>query len=73
MCYEEYNKMRSKMKGRVRASSHERHLFIYLFFVAAADYFMAVRTDGERIATFSHFPYDLVQAVFGLHKHDLVQ
>ena len=32
-------------------------------FAAAADYFLAVRTDGERNATFSHFLHDLVQSV----------
>jgi len=37
---------------------------------AAADYFLAVRTDGERNATFSHFPHDLVLSVFALHKHE---
>jgi hypothetical protein len=41
-----------------RASAHGR-----FFFAAAADYFLAVRTDGERNATFSHFPHDLVQSV----------
>jgi hypothetical protein len=31
---------------------------------------LAVRTDGERNATFSHFPHDLVQSVCALHKHE---
>jgi hypothetical protein len=35
----------------------------------AADYFLAVCTDGERHATFLHFPHDLVQSVCALHKH----
>ena len=35
----------------------------------AADYFLAVRTDGERKATFSHFPHILVQSVCALHKY----
>jgi hypothetical protein len=37
---------------------------------AAADYFLAVRTDGERNATFLHVPHDLVQAVCALHKRE---
>ena len=36
----------------------------------AADYFSAVRTNGERNATFSHFAHDLVQSVCALHKHE---
>ena len=31
---------------------------------------MAVRTDGGRSVTFSHFPRDLVQSVCALHKHE---
>jgi hypothetical protein len=31
--------------------------------VAVADYFLAVRADGERNAAFSYFPHDLVQHV----------
>ena len=32
-------------------------------FAAAADYFLAVRRDSKRNATFSHFPHDPVQCV----------
>ena len=38
--------------------------------MAAADYFLTVRSDGERKATFSHFPHDLVQSVCALHEHE---
>jgi len=37
---------------------------------AAADYFSAVRTDGARNATFSHFPHDPLQSVCALHKYE---
>jgi hypothetical protein len=47
-----------------KASAHGK------FFATAADYFLAVRTDGERNTTFSHFPHDLVQLVCALHKHE---
>jgi hypothetical protein len=40
------------------------------FFAAATDYCLAVRTDGERNAMFSHFPHDLVQSVLALQKHE---
>jgi hypothetical protein len=33
------------------------------------DYFLAVHTDGERNATFSYFPHDLMQSVCALHKY----
>ena len=46
---------------RFRATVHER------FFAAAADYFLTVRTDGERNARFAH---DLAQSVFTLHKYE---
>ena len=42
------------------ASAHER-------FAAAADYFLVVRTDGERNACFAH---DLAQSVCTPHKHE---
>ena len=45
----------------LRASAHER------FFAAAADHFLAVRTDGERNA---RFPHDLALSVCALHKHE---
>lgn len=35
----------------------------------AANCFLAVRTDSERNAMFSHFPHDLVQSVCALHKY----
>ena len=38
-------------------------------FAAAADYFLSVRTNGERNSTFSHFPHDLVQSICAPHKH----
>jgi len=41
-------------------SAHER------FFAAAADYSLAVSTDGEKNARLAH---DLVQSVCALHKH----
>jgi hypothetical protein len=37
--------------------------------VEAVDYFLAVRTDGEINATFSHIPHDLVQSVCALHQY----
>jgi len=57
------NRLLQHNETLITASACER------FFVAAADYFLAVRTDGLRNATFSHFPHDLVQWVFALHKH----
>jgi hypothetical protein len=36
---------------------------------AAADYFLALRTNVERNAKFSHFPHDLVQSVCALHRY----
>ena len=40
---------------------------------AAADYFLAVRTDGKRNATFSRFPHDLVQSMCALYKYGFVE
>jgi hypothetical protein len=37
---------------------------------AVADYFLAVRTDGERNATFSQFPHDIVLLIYAIHKHE---
>ena len=31
---------------------------------------LGVRAEGERNATFSHFPQDLVQSVCGLHEYE---
>jgi hypothetical protein len=36
---------------------------------SVADYFLPVRTDGERNATFSHFPQNLMQVGCALHKY----
>jgi hypothetical protein len=36
---------------------------------ATAGYFLAVRMDGERKATISHFLHDLVQSVCALQKY----
>jgi hypothetical protein len=47
-----------------RASAHQQ------LFAAAADFFLAMYMDGERNATFSHLPHDLVQSVCALHKHE---
>lgn len=50
--------------GLLRANANGR------FFAATADYFLAVRTEGERNATFSRFPHDLVQSsVCALHMY----
>jgi len=54
----------------VWASAHGR------LFAAAVElprwpiYFLAVRANGERVATFSHFPHSLVQSACVLHKHE---
>jgi len=33
-------------------------------------FFLAVRTDGERNATFSHFHHDMMLSIYALHKHE---
>ena len=54
----------------IRAIAHDRYFSRSGETAAAADYFLAVRTESARNGTFSHFPVDVVQAVCALQKHE---
>jgi hypothetical protein len=53
----------NQLRYRITVAEHYGLARTGGFYAAAADYCLAVRTDGERNATFSHFPHDLVQCM----------
>ena len=55
-----------QLNKSVRPSAHERS------FAAAAEYFLAVRTDGESNAAFSHFPHYLSVCVVWILSSQLL-
>jgi len=55
----------------LRASAQGRFFDAVVKLPRRPIYFLAVRTDGERNPTFSHFANDLVQSVCALHKQPL--